>query len=168
MKNFSAKNFDDKIDSENENFDKNFIEKLGIVEIKILTLSYDSKTSLRTERLKARDSRWFSKKPGESIANLKRLQLLDKEVKKLRQSHRQILMLPQRILELDKALVERHTRIKEEIGKKMKFQREEKVHDLSQQEERPKRFVLNLQQTRVEIGRLTTELEIFRNKRHLL
>ena len=94
MKNFSTKNFDDKIDSENENFDKNFIEKLGIVEIKKLTLSHDSKTSLRTERLKARDSRWFSKKPGESIANLKRrLQLLDKEMKKLRQSHRQILML---------------------------------------------------------------------------
>ena len=91
---FEEENFDDKIDSENENFDKNFIEKLGIVEIKILTLSYDSKTSLRTERLKARDSRWFSKKPGESIANLKcRLQLLDKEMKKLRQSHRQILML---------------------------------------------------------------------------
>ena len=39
---------------------------------------------------------------------------------------------------------------------------------MSQQEERSKRFGLNLQQTRVEIGRLTTELEIFRNKRHLL
>jgi len=117
MKNFSTKNFDDKIDSENENFDKNFIEKLGIVEIKILTLSYDSKTSLRTERLKARDSRWFSKKPGESIANLKRLQLLDKEVKKLRQSHRQILMLPQRILELDKVNEKKSLRLESTGGK---------------------------------------------------
>ena len=117
MKNFSAKNFDDKIDSENENFDKNFIEKLGIVEIKKLTLSYDSKTSLRTERLKARDSRWFSKKPGESIANLKRLQLLDKEVKKLRQSHRQILMLPQRILELDKVNEKKSLRLESTGGK---------------------------------------------------